>query len=207
MGDVNGDDKADIIQGDSQHVDPALGPPVGAGLVRVWLGAHDGPRPTPLVVSQDSPKVSGVGEPGDEFGAVVAAGDVDSDGYADIIVAAPREDEGAGRVFVIRGAPAGHARVANSSFGQNAPNVPGVAAPDREFGSTLSVQRVSGDHRPDVVMVARGEDSEDERVMVVEGGDGVFTPSETRTKTLAGVASLVDAPPGGRIRLARTAGS
>ena len=43
--------------------------------------------------------------------------------------------------------------------------------------------------------------------MVVEGGRGIFGPDETRTRTLDGVASQVDAPAGGRIRLAKTAGS
>ena len=42
--------------------------------------------------------------------------------------------------------------------------------------------------------------------MVVEGGPGVFAPDETRTRTLEGVASQVDAPPGGRIRLAQGGG-
>jgi hypothetical protein len=207
VGDVTGDGRADIVQGDSQHVDPADGPPVGAGLVRVWFGAPGGPRANPITISQDTSSVSGVSEPGDEFGAVVETGDLDSDGFADMIVAAVRENEGAGAVFVIRGNHRGSARVANSAFDQNYPSVPGDAAPDREFGSTLSVLRLSPDRRPDLALAVRGEDSADERVMVVQGGPGVFAPDETRTKTLQGVASQVHAPPGGRIRLAKTAGS
>jgi hypothetical protein len=207
IGDVNGDDRADIIQGDSQHVDPEVGPPVGAGLVRVWFGTRDGPRPAPLEITQDSPFVPDVNEPGDEFGAVVEAGDVDSDGFADMIVAATREDGGAGQVTVIRGHRDGYARVANVDFDQDSPSVPGRAAPDREFGSTISVLRLSDDDRPDVAVAARGENSEDARVMWVRGSSGVFAPTETRTTTLAGIASLVDAPPGGRIRLAKPAGS
>lgn len=204
IGDVNGDKKADIIQGDAEHVDPP-GPLVGPGVVRVWFGSRSGPKPSPLLITQDSPDIPDADEPGDEFGSVVAAGDLDSDGFADIIVTAVREDAGAGRVTVIRGAPDGTARVANSDFDQDWPSVPGSAAPDAEFGSTLSVLRLSRDRLPDLALAARGENSEDERVMVVEGTPGVFTPDETRTHTLDGVASLVDAPPGGRIRLARTA--
>jgi tRNA A-37 threonylcarbamoyl transferase component Bud32 len=207
IGDVNGDKRADIIQGDSQHVDPELGPPVGSGVVRVWFGSRSGPRPSPLPITQDSPDIPDTNEPGDEFGSVVAAGDVDSDGFADIIVAAMREDAGAGRVTVIRGARDGYQRVANRDFDQDSPFVPGSAAPDAEFGSTLSVLRLSRDRLPDLALAARGENSADERVMVVQGSRGVFTPDETRTTTLQGVASVADAPPGGRIRLARTAGS
>ena len=207
MGDVNGDDYADIIQGDSQHVDPDEGLPVGAGLVRVWFGSGAGPRSSPLPITQNSPTIPDHDEPGDEFGAVVEAADVDGDGKAELIVAAPREDEGAGRVIVIRGGHDGYARTGHSSFDQDKRSVPGDAEPDREFGSTLAVLRVVGDHRPDLALAARGEDSADERVMVVQGGPGLFDPDETKTFTLAGVAPLVDAPPGGRIRLARPAGS
>ena len=43
--------------------------------------------------------------------------------------------------------------------------MPGRAGPDREFGSTIAVLRLSNDDRPDVALAARGEDSEDARVM------------------------------------------
>ena len=206
IGDVNGDKRDDIIQGDSQHVDPPA-TAVGAGLVRIWFGTGTGPRPTPLVVAQSTPTIPGDDEPGDEFGAVVEAGYVDRDGFADLIVAAPRENEGAGAVYVIRGGSEGLARKAHSWFDQGFGSVPGDAEPNREFGSTLSVLRLTADRRPDVVLAARGEDSADERVMVIRSGRGIFTPEETKTTTLAGIASLVDAPPGGRIRLAHEAGS
>lgn len=204
--DVNGDKTDDVIQGDSEHVNaPAIA--VGAGLVRVWFGSPSGPRSSPLVITQNTPTIRGNDEPGDEFGAVVEAGDVDDDGFADLIVAAPRENVGAGRITVIRGGPNGYARTAHGVFDRDYESVPGTAEPGREFGSTLSLLRITGDRRPDIVLAARGEDSADERVMVIELGRGAPVPDETKTKTLAGVAPLVDAPPGGRIRLAHEAGS
>ena len=207
IGDVDGDDYDDIVQGDSAHVDAAAGPPVGAGEVRVWLGSRRGPRSSPMTITQDSPSIPGTGEPGDEFGAVVECADLDSDGYADMIVAAVRENAGAGRVTVIRGQRDGFARTGHGKFDQDYPAVPGSARPNSEFGSTLAVLQLSADHRPDVALAARGEHSADERVMVVNGGTGAFSADETHTRTLEGVASQVNAPPGGRIRLARTAGS
>ena len=181
--------------------------PAGAGLVRVWMGSKTGPSRLPRVITQNSPTILGNDDPGDEFGAVVEAGDVDTDGFDDMIVSAPREDDGAGRFTIIRGGHDGHARSGHAFFDQDQPHVPGIAAPDREFGSTLSVLRVAGDRRPDVVLAARGVGSADERVMVVLGGRGLINPDETKTITLPGVEQLVDAPPGGRIRLARPAGS
>jgi predicted Ser/Thr protein kinase len=207
IGDVNGDKKADIIQGDSQHVNREEELPLAAGVVRVWLGSRAGPRTSPLLITQNSPSIPGNDEPGDEFGAVVESEDVDSDGYAEMIVAAPRENEGAGRITVIRGGRDAYANSGHSDFDQDKRSVPGNAEPDREFGSTLAVLLLSGDRRPDLALAARGEDSADERVMVVQGGSGLFDPDETKTTELKGVASLVDAPPGGRIRLARAAGS
>ena len=54
--------------------------------------------------------------------------------------------------------------------------MPGVAAPDREFGSTLSVLQLTRDRRPDVALAASGEGSADERLIVVRGGTGAFAP-------------------------------
>ena len=85
--------------------------------------------------------------------------------------------------------------------------MPGSAAPGSEFGSTLSVLQLTPDRRPDVALAVRGEDSADERVMVVGAARRAFAPDETRIEKLQGVASEVNAPAGGRIRLAKTAGS
>jgi tRNA A-37 threonylcarbamoyl transferase component Bud32 len=201
IADVNGDGFDDVVQGDSKHglVTPPL---TGAGgEVRLWLGGRGGPRATPIVISQASPRVPGDDEPGDEFGGVVAAGDLDDDGFADMVVGAPREDEGAGRITVIRGGRAGYALAGNSSYDQSSPGVPGPAAPGREFGSALTVLQLSSDPRPDLAVGATGAD---DRIMVVEGGRGVFAPGETRSTTLGGLGRRVSAPAGGRIRLART---
>jgi hypothetical protein len=206
VADVNDDGYADIVQGDSAEAQAAAGLPGAAGRVRLWLGGRIGPRHEPITITQNTPSVPGVDESGDGFGTVVEAGDVDSDGYADMLVAASGENAGAGRITVIRGGRGGYATAANSSFDQDAPDVPGSAQPGAEFGSTLTILSLSKDHRPDVAVAAQGEHRANGRIMVVEGSRGVFAPGETRTSTLAGVASLVSAPRGGRIRLARMAG-
>ena len=206
VADVNGDRFADIVQGDSAQAQATTGLPLAAGELRLWLGGRRGPSATPMTITQDTPAVPGQSEPGDEFGAVVEAGDVDSDGFADMVVAATGENGGAGGITVIRGGRRGYATHGNSWFDQDAPTVPGQAEPDGEFGSTLTILSLTGDRRLDVAVAVQGEHTADERVMVLAGGPGVFAPGETGTSTLSGVTSLVRAPRGGRIRLARMAG-
>jgi tRNA A-37 threonylcarbamoyl transferase component Bud32 len=198
VGDVNHDGYADIVQGDTE-----IAQPLAAGVVRLWLGGRRGPAATPMLITQNTRAIPGQDEPGDQFGAVVEAGDLDSDGYADMIVAAIGENEGAGKITVIRGASDGYASVGNTSFDQSSPNVPGSRRPGGGFGSTLAVINLTSDRRPDLVVAARGEHRTDDRVMVVESGPGVFAPDETRTTTLPGASARVRMPLGGRIRLAR----
>jgi tRNA A-37 threonylcarbamoyl transferase component Bud32 len=200
VADVNADGYADIVQGDA--VPPPAGLPLG-GQVRLWLGSHRGPRSTPIPINQDTPFIPGEDEPGDQFGAVVEAGDLDLDGFADMIVAAIGENEGAGRVTVIRGGHSGYATAANTWFDQNSPNVPGRRLPGGAFGSTLAILNLTADKRPDLAIAAAGEQRANARVMVVQSGPGVFSPDETRTTILSGAAARVHMPRNGRIRLAR----
>ena len=105
-----------------------------------------------------------------------------------MVVAATREDEGAGRITVIRGGKQGYATHGNSSFDQDAPTVPGRAEPDGEFGATLTILSHTGDRRLDVAVAAQGEHTANQRVMILAGGPGVFAPGETGTSTLSPAA-------------------
>jgi hypothetical protein len=203
VADVNGDGYDDIVQGDAGHAPESLAP---GGIVRLWLGSRSGPRSTAISITQDTKAIPGSDEPGDEFGGVVEAGDVDSDGYADMIVTATGEDEGAGRVTVIRGGSDGYASGGHSAFHQDSRDVPGERVPGGHFGSTLAVLNLTDDRRPDLAVAVRGERRADARVMVVEGAPGLFAPDEKNTETWGGAARRAHIPRGARIRLARVAG-
>jgi hypothetical protein len=198
VGDVNHDGYADIVQGDAEGDQP-----LAAGVVRLWLGSRRGPRPAPILIDQDTRAIPGKNEPGDRFGTIVETGDLDLDGYADMIVAATGENEKAGRITMIRGQRGGYATVGNTWFDQSFPQVPGARRAGVGFGSTLAVVSLTADRRPDLVVAARGEQRADSRVMVVESGPGVFAPDERRTTTLSGAAARLRMPRGARIRLAR----
>jgi hypothetical protein len=202
VADVNGDGRADIVQGD------ATLPPVDsetAGEVLLWLGGPEGPSRRPISITQETDGVRGRDTPGDGFGAVVGAGDLDGDGFADMLIGAPGEHRSAGRIIVIRGGRNGYATTGHSSFDQHSGAVPGHPRPGARFGSALAVLQLTDDRRPDVAVAARGEDG-DEQIMVVEGGRGVFAPDETSTTKLAGTSRYVRADPGVLLRLARTSG-
>ena len=73
----------------------------GAAVARRPCAARRGRRSR---ITQNTPAVPGENEPGDEFGAVVEAGDVDSDGFADMVVRrAARGRRAPARITVIRG--------------------------------------------------------------------------------------------------------
>ena len=69
------------------------------------------------------------------FGAAVGAGDVDGDGYADVIVGAPDANAGAGAVHVYLGGPTMLARKPSTT----------IAGPDVAFGGFGSVVAMAGD--------------------------------------------------------------
>ena len=94
------------------------------GEIRVWRGGKRGPGARPLTINQDSEFVDGTDDQGDEFGGALDAGDVDDDGYADMIVGAGRGERGGrgdsyprrarrsrGRQQRVREVPAPHAQM------------------------------------------------------------------------------------------------
>lgn len=103
-GDVNGDGFSDVIVGAPGARD-AMTRQTGAAIV--YLGGASGLDLTGV-------RLFGA-EADEEFGAAVsAAGDVDGDGYGDVLVGAPGAAVGGiaqvGRVYVFRGGPTGIAR-------------------------------------------------------------------------------------------------
>lgn len=108
--DFNGDGRSDAVVADPYAT---VAGQVQAGRVVVLYGDGDGligegARGT---VSQGAGSVAGLAETGDRFGSALAVADLDCDGFTDLVVGTPLEDNGgqtnAGLVQVIWGSAAG----------------------------------------------------------------------------------------------------
>jgi hypothetical protein len=135
-GDVNGDGYSDVIIG--QVRDDVTGP-------AVYLGSSAGLSPEPAWIGH-------VDQPGAQFGlSVASAGDVNGDGYADVIIGAPSYDSGTGRAFVYLGSPSG-------LQGQPAWTGSNGHAYSRFGGSVAGAGDVNRDYASDVIVGAHYDD-------------------------------------------------
>ncbi len=157
-GDVNGDGYADVVVGAF-----ALNGNVGA--VYVYFGGAGGISTSPDVT------ITGPGGANGSFGiASASAGDVNGDGYADIIVGASALNSGQGAAYVYPGGPAGTSTTPFTTV------MTGPAASSNFGFSVASAGDVNGDGYGDVVVGANGVSSSTGAVYVYLGGvDGIGT--------------------------------
>ena len=147
--------------------------------------------------------VPGDDELEDSFGYAVDAGDLDGDGYADMVVGAPGENEGAGAVTVIRGARNGFALTSRSGFTRAWAGIPGEEVVDESFGASLAIMRLPGDDRPDVVVGVLGARRLEDAILLLRGGSGAFAPDELLSARPLRLGDAVQDPQIDEIRIAR----
>jgi hypothetical protein len=160
-GDFNGDGFVDFAVGVPQK-DP--GSIRNAGIVSVIYGSAAGLQastPPDQVWSQDSPGIQNFAERGDRFGAAVAVGDFNGDGFGDLAAGVPNEDRGTadtGGVNVIYGSPGGldASSVPNQFWSMDQSGVLGSASTGAQFGRSLASGDFNGDGVSDLAVGSPG---------------------------------------------------
>jgi hypothetical protein len=156
VGDLNGDDKADVVVGDPQYASESGG--------RVALMLSQGSTlADPQVIDQDTAGVPDSGESDDRFGWSLAIGDVNGDGKGDLAIGASGEDietadaNGAGAVTVLRGSPTGITTKGAKWINQDTAGIPDTSEVADLFGYAVSLHDDTGDGRADLVIGAEQE--------------------------------------------------
>ena len=154
--DFNGDGRADVAVGAPDEAD---GPVAGAGLANVVYGSSSGLTGTGAQQVGQS-LANGVTEAGDRFGGAAASGDFNDDGFADLALGAPGEDEGSvadvGFVNVLYGSPSGLVRTGAQQLSQS--RAAGLAEQGDRFGAALAAADFDRDGYLDLAVGAPGED-------------------------------------------------
>jgi FG-GAP repeat len=182
-GDFNGDGFDDLAIGIPGDV---LSDQSGVGGVIVLFGAPGGLQavvPEHQLWSQANTGVDGTAEAGDHFGAALAAGDMNGDGFDDLAIGVPGEDlmgsdVDTGATNILYGSPDGPQTVfpKDQLWTQDRAGVSGTAEAGDAFGSGLAASNPNGDEFADLAVGASLEDLGSRRdagvVHLLYGEDG-----------------------------------
>jgi hypothetical protein len=153
-GDFNGDMRFDVAVG---VPDESVGGVTLAGAINVLYGSPGG-----LTGGGSQLFTQGNPEPVDFFGASLATGDFDGDGFFDVAVGAPGEDVGgaddAGAITVLFGSAGGITTAGTQTFFQGSGGITGTAETGDRFGHALATGLLANDDLADLVVGVPGED-------------------------------------------------
>ncbi len=145
--------------------DMAIGVPGednGEGTVHVIYGSASGLTVTGSQIWTQNLVGTDVSETGDNFGAVLAGGDFNNDGFADLAVGVPNEDVGtvidAGMVHFIVGSAAGLTSANDYVMHRNINRVRDICEPGDLFGSSLAAGDFNNDGFTDLAVGVLGHD-------------------------------------------------
>ena len=197
-GDFDGDGIDDLAIG-SRGED--VGGVVDAGEVHVVYGTDGGLRGAGSIVLRPSrPALPGEAGPGARFGSTLAAGDLDGNGFDELLIGAPSADvDGvvdAGRLLVLFGSADGVTVAGARQLTRGADGAPGSPGRGDRFGHALATGDIDRDGFDDLAVGVPGADVggvADAGLVLVFAGS-VFGP-DTTTATVVhqDVAGVADA--------------
>ncbi|MFV2039768.1 MAG: FG-GAP repeat protein, partial [Acidimicrobiales bacterium] len=160
VGNVNSDEFEDLIVGVPGE---DIGGKAGAGQVHVFLGGSAGlVASASITLHQDTLGVRGEAGAGDAFGSSLAVGDLNADGYGDLVVGVPGDTvgaaAGAGLVNVLFGSATGVDIVGDRLLSQATRRVKGRAETGDHLGASVTTIDINGDGFRDLVIGVPEED-------------------------------------------------
>ena len=147
VGDVDGDGFGDLVVG-------AIGEGVTPGRIYLYLGTPDGPSATPARAAVGAGRFAS---------SVAGAGDVNGDGFADVVVGAYQGAAGAGQAHLFLGSTSGIAATSDASW-------EGMDGAGAQFGfACAGLGDVDGDGFADFAVTAPASTSSRGKVYVFLG--------------------------------------
>ena len=190
VGNVEGDQRNEIVVGQPQENPDRDDPGVVYTLALAGTGSSLKAKATKL--TQAIKGVPGSNEKNDEFGYAVALGDLDSDGYADLVVGSDAEAIGsrkhAGRVTVVYGGKKGYRTSGNKVYDQSTKGVPGTAESGDGFGTAVSLRDHDVDGHLDLTVGTPGENDGVGGITTLDGSGKSFTTKGAKTFGLGALA-------------------
>lgn len=193
IGDVNADGYGDLITGIAEDgtVDGERGAHKG-GEIEVLYGSARGITvdQQPRIFHQDTPGIPGAAELADRFGQSLSTGDINADGYDDVLAGVPGEAIGdrafAGGAVVLYGSAAGLTTDKSTAYSQETPGISGSAEADDAFGSAVHLIDLNKDGKAESV-VGTPTENHDGCIWIARGTPS--GPATNGSSSLCGTAT------------------
>ncbi|MEV5340262.1 VCBS repeat-containing protein [Streptomyces sp. NPDC052676] len=201
IGDIDADGYGDIVTGmywNRADGDVAFPEASDGGKVWITYGTASGAGST-TSVTQNTGNVPGTSEKNDYFGYELDLGDVNGDGYQDLVVGVAGENidgiTDTGMVTVLYGSASGlNTSSGAQSFAQSTAGVPGEDEKNDALGADVKLDDVTGDGRADLIAGSYENDGNGAILYLPSNGTKITTSGGRTVSPSATGVSTTGAP-------------